>query len=56
MTFAVGMCVVLAVLLSGTFSLLKDTVDGNIQFDRQRNVLIATGPIPLADSRISILR
>lgn len=43
MAFSVGMCVVLAVLLSGTFNLLKDTVSANIQFDRQLNVLIATG-------------
>lgn len=43
MTFAVGMCVILAVLLAGTFSALKGKVDANIAFDRQMNVLIATG-------------
>lgn len=43
MMFAVGMCVILAVLLAGTFSALKGKVDANIDFDRQMNVLIATG-------------
>ncbi|MBK8978393.1 MAG: NADH:ubiquinone reductase (Na(+)-transporting) subunit C [Planctomycetes bacterium] len=43
MSFAVGMCIVLAVMLAGTFNVLKDRMDANVAFDQHVNVLIATG-------------
>lgn len=41
--FAVGVCVLMAILLAVTFNVLKDTVDANAAFDKQRNVLLASG-------------
>lgn len=41
--FAVVVCVVMAILLAATFNGLKDTVEANAIFDKQRNVLLATG-------------
>ena len=43
MIFAVSMCVVLAILMAGTFSALKEKMDANEAFDQNVNVLIATG-------------
>lgn len=41
--FATIVCVVMATGLAGTFNALKETIDGNNLFDKQRNVLIACG-------------
>ena len=41
--FATGLCVVLAVCLAGTFNTFKDTIARNERFDKQVNVMIATG-------------
>ncbi len=43
LTFAVIMCVVLATCLAATFNGLKSRMDKNALFDKQRNVLMATG-------------
>ncbi len=43
MIFAVTMCVVLAIMLAGTFSALKSTMESNEAFDQNVNILIATG-------------
>lgn len=41
--FAVGVCVAMAFLLSGTFEMLKSAIAENELFDKQRNVLKACG-------------
>lgn len=43
MLFSVVMCVVLAILLAGTFQTLKGKIAENVVFDQMRTVLTATG-------------
>jgi Na+-transporting NADH:ubiquinone oxidoreductase subunit C len=43
MLFATAVCAVLAVGLAATYNGLKDTIASNEVFDRQKNILIATG-------------
>ncbi|MEO0481797.1 MAG: NADH:ubiquinone reductase (Na(+)-transporting) subunit C [Planctomycetota bacterium] len=43
LTFAVGMCVVLAIALAGTYQALSKTIEDNELFDQKLNVLIAVG-------------
>jgi Na+-transporting NADH:ubiquinone oxidoreductase subunit C len=41
--FAITVCVVMAAGLAATFNTLKEPIDNNARFDRQKNVMIATG-------------
>ncbi len=52
--FAMGMCVVLSVLLSASYGMLKPTIDANKEFDRQKNVLKAVGLYdPATDAEVT---
>lgn len=50
-TFAVVVCVVLAVCLAATYNGLKTTIDANAKFDKQTNVLIAMGLYDKSDHK-----
>ena len=41
--FATTVCVILATALAATYNGLKSTIEANLLFDKQRNVLIACG-------------
>ena len=51
LAFAVGLCVVISAALSLTSSALKETQEAAMEFDRQKNVMIAAGLVRVDEVR-----